>query len=141
MGGLPGKTIAIFLVNELHEAARAAVRDGIDDETLNLERILDRARSVLSSVEVTGAATIAAVRSPRLNRAAAAEERPVNTVRSGAGCVASWDTSPSCSQTGAAEELHQRKQVLRRPPYQEELTSSETDGERTPVPRAGGHRL
>ena len=64
MGGLPEKTIAIFFVNGLPEAARAAVRDGIDEETLNLERILDRARSVLSRAEVTGAATVAAVREP-----------------------------------------------------------------------------
>ena len=64
MGGLPEKTIPIFFVNGLPEAARAAVRDGIDEETLNLERILDRARSVLSRAEVTGAATVAAVREP-----------------------------------------------------------------------------
>ena len=64
MGGLSEKTIAIFFVNGLPEAARAAVRDGIDDEMFNLERILDKARSVLSRAEATDAATVAVVREP-----------------------------------------------------------------------------
>ena len=64
MGGLPEKTIAIFFVNGLPEAVRAAVRDGIDDAKFNLEQILDKARSVLSRADVTDVATVAAVRGP-----------------------------------------------------------------------------
>ena len=64
MGGLPERAIAIFFVNGLPEAARAAVRDGIG-ETLELENVLDRARSVLSRAAVTETApTAAAVMAP-----------------------------------------------------------------------------
>ena len=59
MGGMPEKILAIFFVNGLPESTRAAVRDGMDED-FALERILDRARSVLSRAEVTDAATVVA---------------------------------------------------------------------------------
>ena len=67
MGGLPERAIAIFFVNGLPEAARAAVRDSIG-ETFGLEQVLDRARSVLSrataDTDPTAAAAVAAARGP-----------------------------------------------------------------------------
>ena len=58
MGGLPPRAIALFFVNGLPEAARAAVRDGLGEE-FTLEQALDRARSVLSRTTVTETAPAA----------------------------------------------------------------------------------
>ena len=68
MGGLSERAIAIFFVNGLPDAVRAAVRDGLG-ETFGLEQVLDRARSVLSRSAMdaeltTTSAPVAAVRGP-----------------------------------------------------------------------------
>ena len=110
MGGLPERAIAIFFVNGLPEAARAAVRDGIG-EIFGLEQVLDRARSVLSRAAAdaepaaAAAAAVAAARgAPQRSggtRGAARQPGPVRCwVCRELGHIARW--CPNANGGGAA---------------------------------------
>ena len=55
MGGLSEAAVAIIFVHGLPDAVQAAVRDSLDG-SLDLERVLDRARSVLSRAATAEAA-------------------------------------------------------------------------------------